>query len=131
MISSALQIEVVSRLKSNVTAVQGRVYDAPPPGAQLPYISLGPSTSTIDDAECSDGRSEVVQIDVWAHALPNKALAKNIVDQVVGALRNYRIPDNSPLRASPFRVMTFRVIDDPDPTILHGVVQFEVYLQDG
>lgn len=131
MISSELQEAVVARLKSHVTLVGGRVYDSPSSQANLPYLTIGESSYTTDDAECMNGRTEVMQIDAWATALPNRALIKNIVDQVVLALHQYRIPEYNNLRTGPFRVLMFRVIGDPDPTILHGLVQFEVFTQYG
>jgi len=131
MSSSELQKIVVARLRNRVTLVGGRVYDSPPKDAELPYITIGSSDAYTDDSECSDGIVETMQIDVWASALPNKSLVKDIVMQTVGALRRYQIPEDSPLRAGPFRVVQTRILGDPDPAIVHGVVQFEVFIEDG
>ena len=126
-ISSNLQRIIVARLKSAVPAVSGRVYDAPSETAQMPFISIGPSYFTPDDAECIPGRSETLQIDVWGASKPNRAAVKDTVDQVYDALHGWQ--DTAALTMHPLRVSLVRVMDDVQANIIHGVVQVEVNIE--
>ena len=126
-ISSDIQRVIVARLKSAVPAVSGRVYDGPSETAQMPYVSIGPSYFTPDDAECISGRSETLQIDVWGSSKPNRAAVKDAVDEVVDALDGYA--DTAALTMHPLRVSLVRVMDDVQQDIIHGVVQVEAMVE--
>ena len=126
-ISSNLQRIIVARLKAAVPAVSGRVYDAPSETAQMPYVSIGPSYFTPDDAECIRGRSETLQIDVWGSSKPNRAAVKDAVDQVYAALHGWG--DTAALTMSPLRVSLVRVMDDVQAGVVHGVVQVEAMVE--
>ena len=126
-ISSDLQRIIVARLKSAVPAVSGRVYDGPSETAHMPYVSIGPSYFTPDDAECIRGRSETLQIDIWGSSKPNRAAVKDAVDQVYDALHGWG--DTAALTMSPLRVSLGRVIDDVQQDIIHGVVQVEAMVE--
>ena len=126
-ISSGLQRLIVARLKSAVPAVSGRVYDGPSETAQMPYVSIGPSYFTPDDAECIRGRSETLQIDVWGASKPNRAAVKDAVDQVYDALHGWQ--DTAALTMHPMRVSLVRVMDDPQSGVVHGVVQVEAMIE--
>ena len=126
-VSSDLQKLIVARLKSAVPAVSGRVYDGPSETAQMPFISIGPSYFTPDDAECIRARSETLQIDVWGASKPNRAAVKDAVDQVYDALHGWQ--DTAALTMHPLRVSLVRVMDDPQAGIVHGVVQVEVSIE--
>ena len=128
-VSSDLQKLIVARPKSAVPAVSGRVYDGPSETAQMPYVSIGPSYFTPDDAECIRGRSETLQIDIWGSSKPNRAAVKDAVDQVYDALHGWG--DTAALTMSPLRVSLVRVMDDVQQDIIHGVVQVEVSLENG
>ena len=126
-VSSDLQRMVVSRLKAAVPSVAERVYDSPSETAQIPYVSIGPSYFTPDDAECIPGRNETLQIDIWGSSKPNRAAVKDAVDQVYDALHGWG--DTSALTMSPLRVSLVRVMDDPQAGVVHGVVQVEVSIE--
>ena len=126
-ISSDIQRVIVARLKSAVPAVSGRVYDGPSETAQMPYVSIGPSYFTPDDAECISGRSETLQIDVWGSSKPNRAAVNDAVDQVYAALHGWG--DTAALTMSPLRVSLVRVMDDVQQDIIHGVVQVEAMVE--
>ena len=74
-------------------SVAGHVYDNPAETATMPYVSIGPSYWSDDDAECIEGRSEVIQIDIWASNRPNKAAAKDATDEVAAALKGWAVRD--------------------------------------
>ena len=125
--SSDLQKLIVARLIEAVPAVSRRVYDGPSETAQMPYVSIGPSYFTPDDAECIRGRSETLQIDVWGSSKPNRAAVKDAVDEVVDALDGYA--DTAALTMHPLRVSLVRVMDDVQQDIIHGVVQVEAMVE--
>ena len=124
--SSDLQRLVVARLKAAVPSVAGRVYDNPAETATMPYISIGPSYWSTDDAECIEGRSEVIQIDIWASNRPNKAAAKDATDEVAAALKGW---SSEAIAMHPLRVVMVRVMDDPAPRVVHGVVHVEAMIE--
>ena len=125
--SSDLQKLIVARLISSVPAVSGRVYDGPSETAQMPFISIGPSYFTPDDAECIPGRNETLQIDVWGASKPNRAAVKDAVDEVVDALEGYA--DTAALTMHPLSVALVRIMDDPQAGVVHGVVQVEAMVE--
>ena len=127
-ISSDLQRVIVARLKAAVPSVAGRVYDNPPETAPMPYISIGPSYWNDDSAECIRARLETVQIDVWASNRPDKQAAKDATDDVVLALDGWA---SDVLAMHPLRVALVRVMDDPSPGVVHGVVQVEAMVEHG
>ena len=127
-ISSDLQRVIVARLKEAVPSVAGRVYDNPPETAAMPYISIGPSYWNDDSAECIRARLETVQIDVWASNRPDKQAAKDATDDVVLALDGWA---SDVLAMHPLRVALVRVMDDPSPGVVHGVVQVEAMVEHG
>ena len=124
--SSDLQRLIVARLKAAVPSVAGRVYDGPAETATMPYISIGPSYWSDDDAECIEGRSEVIQIDVWASNRPNKAAAKDATDEIAAALKGWA---SEAIAMHPLRIALVRVVDDPAPGVVHGVVQVEAMIE--
>jgi hypothetical protein len=67
--SLQLQKAIVARLKTDaaVTAiVNGRIYDAVPPGAVKPYVSFGPFQLLPEHGDCLDGGEAIVTLDGWA-----------------------------------------------------------------
>lgn len=93
-----LQGAVVGRLKNfaGVTALVGQgVYDPPPaedngavPAAKYPYISIGPSSSTADNADCIYADDVIFQIDAWAQGRGYVTVRK-IADAIKRAFRDY------------------------------------------
>ena len=126
-ISSDLQRLIVARLRAAVPSVAGRVYDNPAETATMPYVSIGPSYWSDDSSECIRARSETVQIDVWASSRPSKATAKDATDEVAAALDGWA--DTGALTMHPLRVALVRVMDDPAPGVVHGVVQAEAMVE--
>lgn len=125
--SSDLQRLIVARLKAAVPSVAGRVYDNPAETATMPYVSIGPSYWSTDDAECIRARVETIQCDIWASNRPNKAAAKDAADEVAAALDGWA--DTGALTMHPLRVALVRVMDDPKPGVAHGVVQVEAMVE--
>lgn len=126
-ISSDLQRAIVARLKAAVPSVAGRVYDNPPETAAMPYISIGPSYWSDDSAECIRARVETVQVDIWASNRPDKQAAKDATDEAAAALDGWA---SDVLAMHPLRVSLVRVMDDPTPGVVHGVVQVEAMVEE-
>ena len=125
-VSSDLQRVIVARLREAVPSVAGRVYDNPPETAQMPYASIGPSYWNDDSAECIRARAETVQVDIWASNRPDKRAAKDATDEAAAALDGWAVDD---LAMHPLRVSLVRVMDDPTPGVVHGVVQVEAMVE--
>lgn len=121
-ISSDLQRAIIARLRAAVPSVQGRVYDSPSETAQMPFISIGPSYWSPDDAECIRARVETLQCDIWASNRPDKRAAKDATDEAAAALDGWTVEE---LAMHPLRVSLVRIMDDPTPGVVHGVVQVE------
>lgn len=120
-----IQGAVVAVLKSVgalPSVVGGRVYDAVPPGATFPYISLGDGQVLPDKADCIDGAEVILQIDVWSRAVgypEAKAIAKAVVAKL----------DDQPLSVPGQDVIVFehestRYLRDPDGLTRHAVITF-------
>lgn len=126
---SALQKAIVARLRAEVPTVQGRVYDRKVmENATRPFVRVGPVSGYDDSAECIDAQVVTVQIDVFAASLPNSQAVNDATDEVRRALHGWA--DTDRLTMHPARVTLWRIMDDPDPTALHGVVMIEVILED-
>lgn len=126
-ISSDLQRVIIARLRAAAPTLAGRVYDGPAETAQMPYASIGASYWSPDDAECIKARVETIQIDIWASNRPDKRAAKDATDEVAAALDGWQ--DTDALTMHPLRVSLVRVMDDPAPGVVHGVVQVEAMLE--
>lgn len=65
----ALQGALIAAIKALGTAAGTRVYDSVPASATYPYVSLGPTQSVGNYADCYDGTETFQQIDVWSRAV--------------------------------------------------------------
>lgn len=123
----ALRRIIMDRIIEQVPALAGRVYDRAAETTAFPYATLGPTYWVSDDAECIPARSQTVQIDVWGSAA--KGLVEDVTDDVAAALDGWA--DTDALTMHPLRVTLVRVMDDPSPGVVHGVVQVEAMVEAG
>lgn len=130
--SNALQVLVFQTLQAApaVTAIVGpRVYDRPPSGATLPFVSFGPSDQIEDDADCIAGLIETIQIDCWSGAQDGMRECKDLVAAVKKALHN--LPGNLATGALvAARVTMTRVLADPNGVTTHGIVTLEAMIEE-
>ena len=121
----AIRRAVLARIKDQVSEFGGRVFDKATEDEQFPYVTLGPSYWTDDSVECIEGRSYVLQVDIWASggATQGKGNAEDLTDDVATALNGWM--DQDAVTAHPARVTLVRVMDDPSGCV-HGVVTVEV-----
>jgi Protein of unknown function (DUF3168) len=125
-----LQGAIVSRLKADpgvAALVNGRIYDAVPQTATFPYVTIGP-TQTIDDrAECIVGLEIFQQIDAWSRGVGYPEV-KKIADAVRFAL------DDAPL-VLPTNALVFIECEDgntsrdPDGLTNHSRLNFRASVE--
>ncbi len=130
-VSVALQDLILAKLLADSTVaslVANRIWDGPQPNPEFPYISIGASDFTPDDADCIDMREETIQIDCWSREQGRKWPCRQIVDAVVNALR-HADGDLSNGALVETRINLARVIDDPDGIMAHGIVQFTAIIE--
>lgn len=65
----AIQAALVAKLKTPATAAGNHVYDQPPAANPFPRVTIGPSQSVPNDADCYEGTETFLQIDVWSRAV--------------------------------------------------------------
>jgi len=99
-----------------------------PWGAQKAYISRGPFSGSAEDAECIPGQEITAQIDIWSRKSSRWAI-DDIVDEVRRTLHEKEFPLDQMALAT-IEVRLWRVIDDPDPTQQHGIVQIVALLEE-
>lgn len=108
----------------------GRVYDRVPKDisgqttAMFPYVSFGTVDVVDDYAECVEGETHTIQLDVWSRAV-GQAECKNIVDGIKRALKRAQpvLTDNAVVEVNvPFT----QILRDPDGLTTHGVVSVEI-----
>jgi hypothetical protein len=116
------------KTSATVTALVGqRVWDrVPDRDVVYPYISLGPTSSIPDDFDCRYGEEISVQFDVWSsgHGEAHASVeCRKIADAVKRALHEAELSLSENALVTLNWDLT-RILDDPDPAINHGVLQF-------
>jgi len=109
-----------------VDAVYDKVPSKPWKGRQA-YISRGPVYGSPEDADCISAHDITIQIDIWSRQ-PDRWTMDEMVSAVCDALHERDFQLTSGALAS-LRVALWRVIDDPDPLTVHGVVQFSTIIE--
>lgn len=117
---------IMDRIIEQVPALAGRVFDRATETTAYPFATLGPSYWTDDSAECIRARVQTVQVDIWGSAA--KGPVEDVTDDVAAALDGWAADT---LAMHPLRVSLVRVMDDPAPGVVHGVVQVEAMVEDG
>lgn len=107
-----------------VTSLVDGIFDKVPKSAwkgKQAYISRGPTYGNDDGADCIDGQEITLQLDVWSKA-NNTASCSDIVEAVRRALHEQELELTEHALVQ-VRVELWRIIDDPDPLVTHGIVQ--------
>ncbi len=88
--SLALQRALVAALSADpwLSARMGGVFDQPPPGAALPYLTVGPDIVTDWSSKTHEGREHRLRVTIWEapRAIARCAEAMGRVEAVVAAL---------------------------------------------
>lgn len=123
---------ILARLKTDMTLadlIGQRIYDKAPLTAVRPYVTFGPLDWNEDDSEEILAREITQQIDVWSAAQGGKFEAYRICDAIKRSLHQFEgsLTDNALVE---IRVPSGRVMDDPDGTLLHGVLTVTVMIEE-
>lgn len=121
-----LQIALYERLTGDaeLMGLVTGVFDHAPEGQAQPYVTIGETLSTPDNAHGVFGRQVVATVHVWTRArgnAPGQAIAARIV----------ALLDHRPLSVVGHRVVSVRcefdqALRDPDPEIRHHVLRFRI-----
>lgn len=114
-------------------ALINNVYDHVPDDAvsfadpKQAYVSFGPLDIVDDYAQCIDGETHTVQIDVWSRQV-GFINAKNIVDRIkrVLARAHLSLTSNALLETN---ITLARIFRDPDGVTSHGVLTVELMVE--
>jgi hypothetical protein len=127
---------VFDRLRSTaaVTALVRQFYDVPPTdqstGAALaahPYVSNGPTTSIPDDYDCISGEEVTLQLDVWSLST-STAEVRAICSAIKRTLHDAELTLTTNALVTLQWELT-RILDDPNPAIRHGAIQFTATIE--
>ena len=114
-----------------VTAELNAIYDKVPNspwGEKNAYMSRGPFYGTPDDADCVEGQEITIQLDIWSRK-PNRWSMDDTISAVRKVLHERDLV--LPTRAlASLRITLWRIIDDPDPLTVHGVVQVTALIEE-
>lgn len=118
---------------TSVAAFVGtRIYDRVPekqdgtPNVPYPYISLGPDTMIPDDFDCIDTEEITIQWDIWTNG-NGEAYGSVQCRKICGAVKKVLHGADLSLPTHGLVSLEFelrRILDDPNPAISHGVMQF-------
>lgn len=132
-VSEEIQRLLFDTLKADaeLMALVNGVYDTVPATAfsapKLAFVSFGSSDIVDDYAQCLDGETHSVQIDVWSRQV-GYLNCKNIVDRVKRILNraSLTLTDNALVESN---VTLTRVFRDSDGVTNHGVVTVELMVE--
>ena len=105
---------------SLVDDIFDKVPKSPWKGKQA-YISRGPTYGNDDGADCIDGQEITLQLDVWSKA-NSTSPCSDIVEAIRAAIHEQELELTEHALVQ-VRVEIWRIVDDPDPLITHGIVQ--------
>ena len=114
---------LVQQALRTALAPLGRVYDAVPPDAALPYLTVGPDLVSDWSTKTSQGREHRVSVGVWDDA-PALARVRALLGAVDAAVRPIAASANGWRIAHVLFVRSF-VIRDPEG-LHHGVADFRI-----
>lgn len=99
-----------------------------PWGANGAYITRGPFYGTSDDADCIFGQEITAQIDIWSRK-PSRWSMDDVIAEVRRSLHAKEFPLDEMALAT-MEVRLWRVVDEPDPTTQHGIVQILALIEE-
>lgn len=137
--SRELLTAMLNALRSEpaVTSLVGnRIVDRPQgrdgkPAAGYPYISVGPSTGLPADADCIVAEELSLQLDVWTWGA-DSSFASSQCRELASAIKRVLHEAEFDLTDNALVTLTWeltRILDDPNPAIRHGAVQFTAIVE--
>lgn len=127
--SLALQGAINTRLRAQVPAVAGRVFDHVKSDVVFPYIELGEFQTVDDGAQCHDGMEVYATLHVWSRPKDNvtpagQVEAKTIAGAVRGALHEAELDLGAAWQFLEIAHQDTRYLKDPDGLTSHAVLTF-------
>lgn len=127
---------VITTLKTDPSVsgfVAGRVFDRVPsdPTPVFPYVSMGPSDSLPDDADCIAGEEISLQIDCWSEGT-SEAYGSAEVKKLAGAVKRclhdagLAIGENALVS---LRHSVTRIIREPNGVTNHAALSFTAFVE--
>ncbi|OYR18946.1 hypothetical protein CEV31_2286 [Brucella thiophenivorans] len=80
-----------------------------------------------DSADCVDGETHTIQLDVWSRAV-GQVECKNIVDGIRKAL-NRSQPELAESAVVAVNIPICQIVRDPDGLTTHGIIQVEIMVE--
>lgn len=117
-----LQAAYVARLRAQVAAVSGRVYDRAPQPTTFPYLQIGDIQTISDGADCLDSTEIFVTLHVWSRGI-GQVECRQIAAACRSALHEW-LPALVGFRCVEHTHQDTRTLDDPDGITSHGVLTF-------
>lgn len=121
--SLALQIAINQRLRAEIGAVEGRVFDEVPPDVLFPYVELGEFQTVDDGAQCHDGLELYATLHVWSRGAGQPEV-KTIAGAVRAALHEAALDLGSDWQFLEIAHESTRYPKDPDRRTSHAVLTF-------
>lgn len=133
-----LQAPIIQRLKADTAtaALAGaRVYDFVPTeakriadtGKAWPYVAMGPSDETSDDAECITGFDISIQIDCWSRAV-GFVEVRQLSDAIRESIHGYEFELTTNALVY-FEHRQTRIFRDPDGLTSHAAMTFAAFIE--
>lgn len=121
--SLALQGAINVRLRAEISAIGGRVFDEVPADVAFPYVELGEFHTVDDGAQCLDAVEVFATLHVWSRAA-GQVEAKQIGGAVRGAVHEADLDLGAAWQFLEIAHQDTRYLKDPDGRTSHGVLTF-------
>ncbi len=122
--SLALQKAINLRLRSDIAAVDSRVFDRVPADVAFPYIELGGFETLDDGAQFHDGMEVYATLHAWSRAI-GQVEVKTIAGAVRGTLREAELDLGPDWQFLEIAHQDTRYLKDPDGVTSHAVLTFK------
>lgn len=125
--SLELQKAINRRLRTDVAAVDNRVFDEVPQDVAFPYVELGEFRALDDGAQCHDGMELFATLHVWSRGAGQPEV-KTIAGAVRGALHEVELDLGTAWQFLEIAHQETRYLKDPDRRTSHAVLTFRALI---
>lgn len=101
-----------------------------PAAATFPFVEIGESDSTPDDADCIVGQEITMRIHIWGRNQGKIHPTELVLDQVYDAIHEADLSLDDPYACVNCRVSLTRCFIDPDGITAHGVLEVTGLIED-
>ncbi len=121
--SLALQGAINLRLRADVAAVAGRVFDRVPADVVFPYVEIGEFQALDDGAQCHDGQELFATLHVWSREV-GQVECKTIAGAVRAVVHETEFDLGPAFQFLEIAHRDTRYLKDPDGLTSHAVLTF-------